>query len=161
MRWITLPLLAVVALAGAPAIAHAADKDIVATAVSAGSFTTLTKLLTDAGLVETLQGKGPFTVFAPTDEAFAKVPKEALAALAKDPAKLTSVLLYHVVAGQVLAADVMKLAPKADVATVGGPKLTVTIKDGAVFVDAAKVTKTDIMTTNGVIHVIDAVVMPK
>ena len=161
MRWITLPLLAVVALAGAPAIAHAADKDIVATAVGAGSFTTLTKLLTDAGLVETLQGKGPFTVFAPTDEAFAKVPKEALAALAKDPAKLKSVLLYHVVAGQVLAADVMKLGPKAEVATVAGPKLTITIKDGAVFVDAAKVTKTDIMATNGVIHVIDAVVMPK
>ena len=161
MRWLTLPLLAVVALAGTPAVVHAADKDIVATAVGAGSFTTLTKLLTDAGLVETLQGKGPFTVFAPTDEAFAKVPKEALAALAKDPAKLKAVLLYHVVAGQVLAADVMKLAPKAEVATVNGAKITVTVKDGAVFVDAAKVTKTDIMTTNGVIHVIDAVVMPK
>jgi uncharacterized surface protein with fasciclin (FAS1) repeats len=161
MRKVFLSLLGIAALAATPTYVHAADKDIVATAVAAGSFTTLTKLVTAAGLVETLQGPGPFTVFAPTDAAFAKVPAATMEALGKDPALLKSVLLYHVVPGKVLAADVVKLAPKAEVATAGGKKLTVTVMNGVVKVDEAKVVQTDIMTSNGVIHVIDAVVIPK
>jgi uncharacterized surface protein with fasciclin (FAS1) repeats len=112
-------------------------------------------------LVETLQGPGPFTVFAPTDAAFAKVPAATMDALGKDPALLKAVLLYHVVPGKVMAADVVKLAPKAEVATAGGKKLTVTVVDGKVMVDNANVVQTDIATSNGVIHVIDAVIIPK
>jgi uncharacterized surface protein with fasciclin (FAS1) repeats len=161
MRNLILSVLGIVALAAVPSHIQAADKDIVATAVAAGSFTTLTKLVTAAGLVETLQGPGPFTVFAPTDAAFAKVPAATMDALGKDPALLKAVLLYHVVPGKVMAADVVKLAPKAEVATAGGKKLTVTVADGKVMVDNALVTKTDIVTSNGVIHVIDAVIIPK
>ena len=131
-------------------------KDIVDTAVSAGSFKTLTTALTAAGLVDTLKGKGPFTVFAPTDEAFAKIPKADLDALLKDKAKLTSVLTYHVVAGKVMAADVKA----GKVKTVQGSDLTVTTA-GGVKVNNANVVKTDIVADNGVIHVIDTVVMPK
>ena len=131
-------------------------KDIVDTAVSAGSFKTLTTALKAAGLVNTLKGKGPFTVFAPTDEAFAKIPKADLDALLKDKAKLTSVLTYHVVASKVMAADVKA----GKVKTVQGSELTVST-DMGVMVDNAKVTKTDIIADNGVIHVIDTVLMPK
>lgn len=131
-------------------------KDIVDTAVGAGSFKTLATALTAAGLVDTLKGKGPFTVFAPTDAAFAKVPKADLDALLKDKAKLTAVLTYHVVPGKVMAADVKA----GKVKTVQGSELTVTTM-GGVMVDGAKVSATDIVADNGVIHVIDSVIMPK
>lgn len=131
-------------------------RDIVDTAVGAGSFKTLATALGAAGLVETLKGKGPFTVFAPTDEAFAKIPKADLDALLKDKAKLTAVLTYHVVAGKVMAADVKA----GNVKTVQGSELTVSTSMG-VMVNNAKVIKTDIVADNGVIHVIDTVIMPK
>ena len=131
-------------------------KDIVDTAVAAGSFKTLAAALQAAGLVDTLKGKGPFTVFAPTDEAFAKIPKADLDALLKDKAKLTAVLTYHVVPGTVMAKDVKA----GKVKTVQGGELTVTVMDG-VKVDNARVTKTDIVASNGVIHVIESVLMPK
>jgi uncharacterized surface protein with fasciclin (FAS1) repeats len=131
-------------------------KDIVDTAVAAGSFKTLTAALQAAGLVDTLKGKGPFTVFAPTDEAFAKIPKADLDALLKDKAKLTAVLTYHVVPGTVMAKDVKA----GKVKTVQGGEITVTTM-GGVKVNDANVTKTDITASNGVIHVIDSVLMPK
>lgn len=131
-------------------------KDIVETAVAAGNFKTLATALTAAGLVDTLKGKGPFTVFAPTDAAFAKIPKADLDALLKDKAKLSAVLTYHVVPGKVMAADVKA----GKVKTVQGSELTVTTA-GGVMVDQAKVTTTDIVADNGVIHVIDSVIMPK
>ena len=131
-------------------------KDIVDTAVSAGSFNTLVTAVQAAGLVDTLKGPGPFTVFAPTDEAFAKVPKADLDALLKDKAKLTAVLTYHVLPGKVMAADVKAGSAK----TVNGQSLTIATA-GGVKVDNAKVTATDIVASNGVIHVIDSVVMPK
>jgi uncharacterized surface protein with fasciclin (FAS1) repeats len=130
--------------------------DIVDTAVAAGSFKTLAAALGAAGLVDTLKGKGPFTVFAPTDEAFAKIPKADLDALLKDKAKLTAVLTYHVVSGKVMAANVKA----GKVKTVQGSELTVSTSMG-VMVDKAKVVKTDIAADNGVIHVIDTVLMPK
>jgi uncharacterized surface protein with fasciclin (FAS1) repeats len=132
-------------------------KDIVATAVAAGNFKTLATALTEADLISTLQGSGPFTVFAPTDEAFAKIPAMQLKALLADKAKLAAVLKYHVVAGKVLAADVVKL-PSAK--TVEGSSITVSTK-GGVKVDDSNVTATDIMASNGVIHVVDSVLMPK
>ncbi len=131
-------------------------KDIVDTAVAAGSFKTLAAALQAAGLIETLKGKGPFTVFAPTDEAFAKIPKADLEALLKDKAKLTAVLTYHVVPGKVMAKDVKA----GKVKTVQGSELTLSTT-GGVKVDAANVVKTDIVADNGVIHVIDSVVLPK
>lgn len=134
-----------------------APKDIVDTAVAAGSFNTLATALKAAGLVETLKGPGPFTVFAPTDEAFAKLPAGALDGLLKDKAKLTAVLTYHVVPGKVMAADAAKLKSAK---TVEGQSLTIDASSG-VKVDGAKVVKADIVASNGVIHVIDAVVMPK
>ena len=140
----------------AAALAPAWAADIVDTAVKAGSFKTLATALTAAGLVDTLKGPGPFTVFAPTDEAFAKIPKAQLDALLKDKAKLTAVLTYHVVPGKVMAADVKA----GKVKTVQGSELTVSTK-GGVKIDKAKVTKTDIVADNGVIHVIDTVLMPK
>ena len=142
------------ALASAALAAQA--KDIVDTAVAAGSFKTLATALTAAGLIDTLKGKGPFTVFAPTDEAFAKIPKADLDALLKDKAKLTAVLTYHVVPGTVMAKDVKA----SKVKTVQGSEITVATT-GGVTVDSAKVTKTDIVASNGVIHVIDSVIMPK
>ncbi len=147
-------LIASLLALGLAVSAHA--KDIVDTAVAAGSFKTLATALQAAGLVDTLKGKGPFTVFAPTDEAFAKIPKADLDALLKDKAKLTAVLTYHVVAGKVLAADVKA----GKVKTVQGSELTVTTA-GGVKVDNANVIKTDIIADNGVIHVIDSVVLPK
>ena len=134
----------------------AQSKDIVDTAVGAGSFKTLAIALEAAGLVDTLKSAGPFTVFAPTDEAFAKVPKEALEALLKDKNKLTAVLTYHVVAGKVMAADVKA----GKVKTVQGSELTVST-DGGVKVDGANVVAVDIVADNGVIHVIDAVIIPQ
>ena len=131
-------------------------KDIIDTAVGAGTFKTLATALQAAGLVDTLKGKGPFTVFAPTDEAFAKIPKAQLDALLADKAKLTAVLTYHVVPGKVMAKDVKA----GKVKTVQGSELTVATT-GGVTVDGAKVVKTDIAASNGVIHVIDSVVMPK
>ena len=131
-------------------------KDIVDTAVAAGSFKTLATALTAAGLIDTLKGPGPFTVFAPTDAAFAKIPKADLDALLKDKAKLTAVLTYHVVAGKVMAADVKA----GKVKSVQGSDITVTTANG-VMVDGAKVTATDIAADNGVIHVIDSVILPK
>lgn len=136
-------------------IGMAQAKDIVDTAVAAGSFNTLAKALTAAGLVDTLKGPGPFTVFAPTDEAFAKVPKDQLDALLADKEKLTAVLTYHVVPGKVMAADVKA----GEVKTVQGSTLTVTT-EGGVKVDQATVVKTDIAADNGVIHVIDQVIIP-
>ena len=147
-------LIAAVLALGAALTVQA--KDIVETAVAAGSFKSLATALSAAGLVDTLKGKGPFTVFAPTDEAFAKIPKADLDALLKDKAKLTAVLTYHVVAGKVMAADVKA----GKVKTVQGSELTVSTSMG-VSVDNAKVVKTDIVADNGVIHVIDTVIMPK
>lgn len=136
----------------------AQKKDIVDTAVGAGTFKTLATALTEAGLVETLKGKGPFTVFAPTDEAFAKLPKGTLEALLKDKKALKNVLLYHVVSGNVLAKDVVKLSKTK---TVGGQEVAIKVKDGKVTINSSNVTATDIKASNGVIHVIDAVLIPK
>jgi uncharacterized surface protein with fasciclin (FAS1) repeats len=138
--------------------AAAEEKDIVDTAIAAGSFKTLVTAVKEAGLVTTLKGKGPFTVFAPTDAAFAKIPKEKLTALLQDKQALTSVLTYHVVPGSVMAADVVKLKSAK---TVEGSNAKIRVKAGQVRVDQAQVLKTDIVCSNGVIHVIDAVLMPK
>jgi uncharacterized surface protein with fasciclin (FAS1) repeats len=134
----------------------AAKKDIIETAVSAGSFTTLVTAIEAAGLVETLKGEGPFTVFAPTDEAFAKIPSDQLDALLQDREALTKVLTYHVVPGKVTSADVIKL-DKAE--TVEGQPLRISSADG-VMINDARVIKADVMTSNGVIHAIDGVLMP-
>ena len=132
-------------------------KDIVETAVAAGSFNTLATALTEAGLIDTLKGDGPFTVFAPTDEAFAKIPEDQLNAILADKELLTSILTYHVVAGRVLAADVVKLDSAA---TLQGQKVNISAGEGVKINDAA-VVKTDIKTSNGVIHVIDTVLVPQ
>jgi uncharacterized surface protein with fasciclin (FAS1) repeats len=145
----------IAAALGAAALAAQA-KDIVDTAVAAGNFKTLATALQAAGLVDTLKGKGPFTVFAPTDEAFAKLPKADLDALLKDKAKLSAVLTYHVVAGKVMAKDVKA----GKVKSVQGSELTLSTA-GGVQVDGAKVTAADIVADNGVIHVIDSVLLPK
>jgi uncharacterized surface protein with fasciclin (FAS1) repeats len=148
---------AALSLAAAPmAQAGHHEKDIVDTAVAAGDFNTLATALEAAGLIETLKGDGPFTVFAPTDEAFAKIPQADLKALLADKAKLTKVLTYHVVPGKVTAADVVKLDSAK---TVEGQSVTIDASDG-VTIDGAKVVKADIMASNGVIHVIDAVILP-
>ena len=133
-----------------------ADKTIVETAIAAGSFKTLVTAVKAAGLVETLSGEGPFTVFAPTDEAFAKLPAGTLESLLADKDKLTAVLTYHVVPGKVTAQDVMKLSSAK---TVQGSNLTIDTSSG-VMVDNAKVIKADVMASNGVIHVIDTVLIP-
>lgn len=133
-----------------------AKSDIVDTAIAAGSFKTLATALTKADLVETLKGDGPFTVFAPTDEAFAKLPKDKLEAILADKELLTSILTYHVVAGKVAAKEVMKLESAT---TVQGSSVAISI-DGGVKVNDANVIKTDIMTSNGIIHVIDTVLVP-
>lgn len=146
-----------IATAAAFALNVASAADIVDTAKSAGSFNTLVTAVQAAGLVDTLKGPGPFTVFAPTDEAFAKIPKAKLDALLKDKAALTKVLTYHVVSGKVMAADVKV----GNVKTVEGSNLKVSATGGKVMVDKAHVVKTDIVADNGVIHVIDTVLMPK
>ena len=136
-----------------------AEKDIVDTAVEAGSFKTLAAALKAADLIETLKGKGPFTVFAPTDEAFAKLPKGTVEELLKpeNKAKLAGILTYHVVAGKVEAKDAVKLKSAK---TVNGASFKISASDAGVMVDKAKVVKTDIQCSNGVIHVIDSVIMP-
>lgn len=144
--------------AAAPAKPEQAKQNIVQTAVAAGQFTTLAALLKQAGLAKTLQGKGPYTVFAPTDAAFAKVPKSTLNALAKDKAALRSVLLYHVAAGKVPAAKVVKLKSAK---TLNGQSVSIRVRGGNVFVSGARVTTADVMASNGVIHVINKVLIPK
>jgi uncharacterized surface protein with fasciclin (FAS1) repeats len=149
-----LPICALLALFSFGASAA----DIVDTAVSAGDFKTLVAAVKAAGLVDTLKGAGPFTVFAPTDEAFAKLPAGTVDALLKDPDKLKNILLYHVVSGKVLAADVTKMKSAK---TVEGGTVKIHVADGKVMINNATVTKADIICDNGVIHVIDTVLMPK
>ncbi len=135
------------------------EPNIVTVAASSGDFNTLVAALKAAGLVETLEGDGPFTVFAPTDEAFAKLPAGTVDSLLlpENKAKLVAILTYHVVPGEVLAADVVKLS-SAD--TVEGQALSISVEDGGVQVNGAHVTATDVMASNGVIHVIDSVLIP-
>ncbi|MCX6368123.1 MAG: fasciclin domain-containing protein [Armatimonadetes bacterium] len=158
-KYFVLAALALAALAPMrPVLAQ--DKTIVEIAAGNADFSTLVSLVKAAGLAETLSGTGPFTVFAPTNAAFAKVPKSVLDKLGKNPAALKAVLTYHVVAGKVMAADVVKLKSGTKVKTVNGASVTVGTK-GGVTVDKAKVVKTDIVGSNGVIHVIDSVILPK
>ncbi len=158
-----LTITALVTLSGFVGIVkadhHGKTGDIVAVASNAGSFNTLVAAVKAAGLVETLQGAGPFTVFAPTDEAFAKLPKGTVENLLKPENKetLVAILTYHVVAGKVMAADVKTM----DVKTVNGKELSVAVAGGKVTVNGANVVKTDVAASNGVIHVIDTVLMPK
>ena len=133
------------------------EKNLVQTAIAAGQFKTLASLLTKAGLATTLEGKGPFTVFAPTDAAFAKVPKATLASLAKNKAKLRAVLLYHVVKGNVTAAQAMKLHSAK---TLEGEPVSIRVSGGKVIVGGATVVKANVMASNGVIHVINKVLIP-
>lgn len=153
-------ITALVALGVHDRTVSAQGKDIVDTAVAAGSFKTLAKALQAADLVETLKGPGPFTVFAPTDEAFAKLPAGTLDNLLKpeNKAQLQRILTYHVVSGRVMAADAVKLNSAK---TVSGDTIAIVARDGHVTVDNAHVVKTDIAASNGVIHVIDAVILPK
>lgn len=161
---VALCLVVVAALAciASPQAAFAEDakaKDIVDTAVAAGQFNTLAAALKAAGLLDTLKGAGPFTVFAPTDDAFAKLPKGTVEDLLKpeNKEKLVAILKYHVVAGKVMAADVKD---GASLKTVNGKELTASVKDGKVMIGGATVTKADISASNGVIHVIDTVLLP-
>ena len=163
LKTFAIGTLAVLAMAGAASTTTTGQtqtKDIVETAVAAGSFKTLAKALQAADLVNTLKGPGPFTVFAPTDEAFAALPAGTIDDLLKpeNKAKLQRILTYHVVAGKVMAADVVKLQSAK---SVSGDTLTVATRNGGVTVDNAHVVKTDIAASNGVIHVIDAVLLPK
>jgi len=152
-------LLAAAATARTTASASKAgtEADIVQTAVAAGKFKTLTKLLRRAGLVSALQKPGPYTVFAPTDAAFKKVPKKTLNTLLHSKAKLKAVLLYHVVAGKVTAADVVKLKSAK---TLNGKNIRIRVSGSNVFVNKSKVTKADVMASNGVIHVVNRVLIP-
>jgi uncharacterized surface protein with fasciclin (FAS1) repeats len=166
MSWMSISVRAAVfaaalgVVATTPVVANenADQKDIVDTAVGADGFKTLVAAVKAAGLVDTLKGDGPFTVFAPTDEAFGKIPKEKIEALLKDKEALTKVLTFHVVPGKVMAADVVKLT-KAK--TVQGQELDIVVKDGKVAINGVNVIKTDIVCKNGVIHVIDGVLLPK
>ena len=152
-------IAAVVAVSAVSATAQAPSKDIVETAVAAGSFNTLAKALQAAGLVDTLKGKGPFTVFAPTDEAFAKLPAGTLEDLLKpeNKSKLQRILTYHVVPGKVGSAQVVKMSSAK---AVSGDAITIKTSGNTVMVDNATVVKTDIPASNGVIHVIDSVILP-
>ena len=156
-----IALSTVAALAASLAVTAGArtreDKNIVQTAVAAGQFKTLTKLLTRARLVRALQQRGPYTVFAPTDAAFKKVPKQTLNMLLRNKTKLKAVLLYHVVSGKVTAADVVKLSSAK---TLNGKSVRIRVSGMNVFVNRAKVTKPDVMASNGVIHVINRVLIP-
>ncbi|NIP16248.1 MAG: fasciclin domain-containing protein [Pseudomonadales bacterium] len=156
---LTLALIAILLLStAAPSIAGSYKKqqDIVDTAVAAGSFETLVAAVQAAGLVETLKGDGPFTVFAPTDEAFAKLPEGTVEALLQDKEKLTAILTYHVVPGKLMATDVIG---SSSLNTVQGGSLAIDTSDGA-RIGNANIIKTDIATSNGVIHVIDTVILP-
>jgi uncharacterized surface protein with fasciclin (FAS1) repeats len=145
-------------VAGAPATARPSEnKNIVQTAQAAGNFKTLTKLVTKAGLAATLSQPGPYTVFAPTDAAFKKVPKSTLKSLAKNKAKLRAVLLYHVVAGKVPSSEVVMMK---SVKTVNGKSVRIRTSNRSVYVNNAKVTKPDVNASNGVIHVINRVLIP-
>jgi uncharacterized surface protein with fasciclin (FAS1) repeats len=154
-----LTLLAVVGSVGVAAATARSTKEgnIVQTAAAAGQFKTLTKLLTRAGLINALRQPGPFTVFAPTDAAFKRVPKRTLNVLLHNKAKLKAVLLYHVVSGKVTAADVAKLSSAK---TLNGKAVRIRVSGANVFVNSAKVTKPDVMASNGVIHVINRVLIP-
>ena len=157
-----LSMLALVAVALSMTVSAApartgGEGNIVQTAIAAGQFKTLAKLLTRAGLTTTLAQSGPYTVFAPTDAAFKKLPKRTLSALLRNKAKLRSVLLYHVVSGKVTAADVVKLSSAR---TLSGKSVQIRVAGSNVFVDAAKVTKPDVMASNGVIHVVNRVLIP-
>jgi uncharacterized surface protein with fasciclin (FAS1) repeats len=152
-----LAIAAVAVVASPASAAPQKQMDIVGTASSSKQFSTLTDLLTRAGLVATLKQKGPFTVFAPTNAAFAKVPKQTLNALLADKAKLRAVLLYHVVPGRVMAKDVVKLATAK---TAGGQSVRIRVAGPNVFVAGAKVTTADVKATNGVIHVVNRVLIP-
>ena len=134
------------------------QKDIVAVAVEAGSFNTLAAALQAANLVETLQGEGPYTVFAPTDEAFAKLPEGTVEALLKDKEALTQILLYHVVSGKVTSGEVVKLESAK---TIEGQEVMIKVSEGSVYINDSKVTSADVMASNGVIHVIDTVLIPE
>ena len=136
-----------------------AMNDIVTIASNAGTFNTLVAAVKAADLVDTLQQVGPFTVFAPTDTAFAKLPKGAIDALLADNEKLKAVLTYHVVPGNLMASDIISMG-EGEVETVNGASLSVTLRDGNVFVDGARVVSANIVASNGVIHVIDAVLVP-
>jgi uncharacterized surface protein with fasciclin (FAS1) repeats len=147
---------ATTASAAAPA-APAQQRDIVDTAVAAGNFNTLAKLLRRADLVDALKEPGPYTVFAPTDAAFAKLPKRKLNALKRSPAKLRAVLLYHVAAGRLEAADVVE---RSRIRTLNGKRVRIRVTNSKVFVNRARVTTPDVSAANGVIHVIDRVLLP-
>lgn len=138
--------------------AHAAEKDIVDTAVAAGKFNTLAKALGAAELVDALKGEGPFTVFAPTDEAFSKLPEGTIQELLNNKEKLKQILLYHVVSGKVTAEKVMTVDSAE---TLSGKSVNVKTKNGKVYINDAQVIQADIMTSNGVIHVIDTVLIPQ
>jgi uncharacterized surface protein with fasciclin (FAS1) repeats len=159
VRAATFALMLGVLASALPATAGS-GKDIVDTAVSDGNFKTLVAAIQAAGLAETLNSKGPFTVFAPTDEAFNKLPAGTVETLLKpeNKEKLRSILLYHVVAGNVTAAKVMKMSSAK---TLDGQELNLMFNDGTVMVNDAKVIKADVMASNGVIHVIDTVLIPK
>jgi len=159
---ISTAVVAASVLLGPAPTAHGPDSEptmnIVQTAISAGSFNTLVAAVKAAGLVETLSGAGPFTVFAPTDEAFARLPEGQLEALLADKEALTAVLTYHVVAGRVMAEDVSKLSSAQ---TLNGQTVSVKVWDGKVMINDAQVTTADIDATNGVIHVVDKVILPE
>jgi len=160
-KFIALAAIAALSLAAAAPVVTAktaAKPNIVQTAAAAGQFNTLVKLVKRAGLAGTLQGKGPFTVFAPTDAAFAKVPKATLKALAKDKAKLRAVLLYHVAKGKLTAAKVVKLH---SIKTLNGQSLKVRVNQSTVTIGGARVIKANIGASNGVIHVINQVLVPR
>ena len=152
----TLAALATSAALALPTFATAQDADIVDTAIAAGSFETLVAAVQAAGLVETLKGEGPFTVFAPTDEAFAALPEGTVESLLQDTEALTAILTYHVVPGKVMSTD---LTEGMMAATVEGSEVTITLANGP-MVDGANIVTPDIETSNGVIHVIDAVILP-
>jgi uncharacterized surface protein with fasciclin (FAS1) repeats len=160
---VVLVAVAAVAVTGVTASAArtpaaAQEKDIVDTAVAAGSFTTLAKLLKRAGLVDTLKQPGPYTVFAPTDAAFAKLPKGKLRALKRNERKLKAVLLYHVAAGRLTAEEVVE---RSRIKTLNGKRVRVRVRDSKVFLNRARVTAPDVMASNGVIHVINRVLIPR
>ena len=156
-KMITLSALAVLALVPASVAGQMDEKDIVETAVEAGSFTTLVAALEAADLVSVLQGEGPFTVFAPTDEAFAKLPAGTVEALLADKEALTRVLTYHVVAGKVMSDAVVNISSAETVAGIEAP---VEVRMGDAYVGGAKVITADVITANGVIHIIDTVMLP-
>ena len=158
-RFMLVPLVLAAFVPAAFFQSSAATQDIVGIAASDKNFSTLVTALTAAGLVKTLQGKGPFTVFAPTNAAFAKIPKATLTALLKNKAELTKVLTYHVVSGKVMGADAMTMNGKM-AKTVEGSELKISVMGKVLEINDAKVTKADIIASNGVIHVIDTVLMP-